>query len=127
MATDLEKTLKRMKVSVKTTELAATPACGFTPASRPWRVTLSREEGEKTSKLTVTILSGETPNVDNVITCLASDVEYSTYTLWDFAQTFNGGKNDEGTERMYKTCKRVGSRIKRFFGDSWPKVVAKAA
>lgn len=125
--TELEKALKRLKVNVKATELTATPACGFSPTSRPWRVTLSRENGEKTSKLTVTVLAGKPPGADTVVKYLAADVETCELTLWDFAQEYNGGKTDEPTERMYKSCKRVGSRVKRFFGDSWSKISTKAA
>ncbi|VVB55194.1 Uncharacterised protein [uncultured archaeon] len=126
-ATELEKTLKRMKVSVKATELAATPACGFSPTSRPWRVTLSRTEADKTVKLTITVLSGTEPNASTVVKCLAADVESCERTLWDFAQEFNQGETDEPTERMYKSVKRIGSRIKRFFGNSWANVASKAA
>lgn len=126
-ATELVKTLKRLKVSVKSTELAATPACGFSPNSRPWRVTLSREVEGKTLKLTVTVLSGNEPDLDTVVKCLVVDVETSEQTLWDFAQTYNQGDSDEPTERMYKSCKRIGSRVKRFFGTSWQNVANKAA
>ncbi len=126
-ATELEKTLKRMKVNVKATELVATPACGFSPNSRPWRVTLSREVEDKTVKLTVTLLSGKEPDPGTVVKCLAADVETCELTLWDFAQEYNQGETDEATERMYKSCKRVGSRVKRFFGTSWSNVSNKAA
>jgi hypothetical protein len=128
MATELEKTLKRMKVSLKAVELIATPACGFAPNSRPWRCTLSRETGEaKPLRLTVTVLSGTEPTLDTVIKCLVTDVETCELSLWDFAQEYNQGSTDQSTERMYKSCKRVSSRIKRLFGDSWTKVASKAA
>lgn len=125
---DLDRMLKRMKVTAKAVELGGTPACGFTPNARPWRVTLTREiKGEeKPLKLTVVILSGTEPTVSNVITCLLGDIEYSQLSLWDFAQEFNEGKTNEATERMYKSCKRVAPRTKRFFGDLLDKL-SKAA
>jgi hypothetical protein len=126
--TELEKTLKRMKISLKAVELVATPACGFAPSSRPWRCTISRETGgDKPLRLTITVLSGTEPTLDIVIKCLVTDVETCELSLWDFAQEHNDGNTDKPTERMYKSCKRVGSRVKRLFGDSWPKIVNKAA
>lgn len=129
MASELEKTLKRMRVNLKATQLIATPACGFSPTARPWRITLTRDqkEGEKPLKLTITMLSGTPPGIETVVKCLITDTKNCELTLWDFAQEFNQGETNEGTEHMYKTCKRLATRVQRFFGDSWDKVVNKAA
>jgi hypothetical protein len=121
MATnELEKTLNRMKVTLKARELPGTPARGFSPNVRNWRVTLTREvKGEeKPLKLSLVLLSPNEPTLPEVVECLASDIDAGELSLWDFAQEFNRGKTDQGTERMYQTCKRTGSRARRFFGDS---------
>lgn len=119
--TEMEKTLNRMKVSLKAIELAGTPARGFSPSVRTWRVTLSREiKGkEKPLKLTLTILSASMPTVDNVVECITEDIGDADMTLWDFAQAHGDkGKTSEAVERMYKTCKRTESRARKFFGDT---------
>lgn len=123
-ATELEKTLNRMKVTVKATELAGTPARGFTPTQRNWRVTLSKEvKDDKPLRLTLTMLSADEPTVSTVVQCLADDIEDSELSLWDFAQQYNKGKTDKSVERMHVTCKRIAPRVKRVFGDSWNKLV----
>ena len=117
---ELEKTLSRMKVTLKATELAGTPARGFSSSVRNWHVTLSREiKGEeKPLRLTLNILSAGEPTMDSIIQCLIEDIEASTLTLWEFAQDYNRGKTDTATERMYTTCKRASARAQKFFGDS---------
>lgn len=118
--TELEKTLSRMKVTIKAKELPGTPARGFSPSVRTWRTTLVREiKGEeKPLKLTLTILSPVEPTLSTVVECLTKDIEAGELTLWDFAQEFNKGKTDEATENMYATARRTASRAQRFFGDS---------
>jgi hypothetical protein len=124
---DLEKSLKRMKVTLKTSEQPSTPAHGFTPATRNWRVTLSRDVGEeKPLRLTLTILAPTEPTLATVIVCLAKDIEDGDMSLWDFAQTYSMGKTDPGTERMHKACKRTAPRVKRLFGTSWGLLTNKA-
>ena len=117
---DLEKSLKRMKITLKTVEQLTTPGRGFTPTTRSWRVILSKDVGEeKALKLSFIMLSAKEPDVVSVLTCLAKDIEDAKMTLWDFAQAYNRGKTDEGTERMHKSCKRTAPRVNRFFGNSW--------
>ena len=121
MATnELEKTLIRMKITMTSKELPGTPARGFSPSVRNWRATLTREiKGEeKPLRLTLTILSPTEPTLPTVVQCLTEDIEAGELTLWDFAHQFNRGKIDPATEHMYVTCKRTGSRARRFFGDS---------
>lgn len=120
MANELEKTLSRMKVTIKAKELPGTPARGFSSNVRTWRTTLTKEvKGEeKPLKLTLTILSPSEPTLPTVIQCLAEDIEAGELTLWDFAQQFTKGKTDEAAENMYATCKRTGTRARKFFGDS---------
>lgn len=125
--TELEKTLKRMRVTIKTVVLIATPARGFLPESRLWRVTLAKNVDEKTIKLVLNMLSKDSPTATEIIKCLIDDTEASELKLWDFAQEFNEGKTDAATEDMHKACKRIGPRIRRFFGNSWPNVVSKVA
>ncbi len=128
MSSDLDKTVKRMKVSLKATEQPTTPGHGFTLNTRCWRVILSRDTGgEKPIKLTLTVLSAEEPTVSYIVNCLNKDIADSELTLWEFAQEHNDGNTNEPTETMYKTCKRMAARVKRFFGESWVKVAAKAA
>lgn len=128
-ATELEKTLKRLKVTMKVTELTETPARGFTPGTRSWRVTLSRElkDQEKPTRFTMTMLSAKEPTIDDVMTTLSEDTQAGDMTLWDFAQSFGFAKADKAlTERSYKTAKRASGRIRRFFGDAWAKFSAAA-
>lgn len=120
---ELERTLNRMKITIKATELPGTPARGFSTNIRNWRVILTRapKSDEKALKLSLVILSSDEPTLETVVQCLAEDIEAAELTLWDFAQAFNKankGKADPTTERMYKTCKRTGSRAQKFFGDS---------
>jgi hypothetical protein len=117
---ELEKTLRKMRVSIKAVELAGTPSRGFSSEIRTWRVTLTREPkgDEKALKLSLTIISANEPNLTMVVECLADDIEAGELSQWDFTQQFNRGENDQATERMYVTCKRTCSRAKRFFGDS---------
>lgn len=124
---DLEKTLKRMKVTLKTVELITTPGHGFSPATRCWRVILSKDVGEeKPVRLTFTMLSPKAPDIAEAILCLIRDIEDAEMNLWEFAQAYNRGKTDEGTERMHKSCKRTVPRVNRFFGNSWNLVSNKA-
>jgi hypothetical protein len=120
MANEIENTLNRMKVSLKATELAGTPARGFSSSIRYWRVTLSKKvkDEEKPLRLTLSILAAEEPSMSKVIECLAADIEAGELSMWDFAQEYNRGRTDEATERMYQTCKRTCTRARRFFGDS---------
>ena len=121
MITELEKTMSRMKVTLKVTETAGTPARGFTPIIRNWRAILTRElkGDEKPLKLALTIVSQVKPTVDSVIRSIRDDIEDGTMTLWDFAQAYGiKGKTDNAVESMFKTCKRVSARAKKFFGDS---------
>jgi hypothetical protein len=121
---DLEKTLKRMKVTLKSIEQPTTPGHGFTPATRSWRVTLTRERRseEKPLKLTFILLSPTEPNMTSVVQGLMADVEDCELSLWEFAQQYGKGKTDEPNETMYKHVRRMGARITRFFGESWVKV-----
>ena len=119
--TELEKTLNRMKVTLKATELAGTPARGFSSAIRTWRVTLTREvKGEeKPLKLTLTLVCPVEPTLEAVVQCIQDDIADSDLTLWAFAQSYGiKGKSDAAIEAMYKTCKRVEARARRFFGDT---------
>jgi hypothetical protein len=106
--TELENILNRMKVSLKATELAGTPARGFSASVRNWRVTLTKKlkDEEKPLRLTLNILSAEEPTILSVIECLISDIEAGELSMWDFAQEYN------------RTCKRTCARAKRFFGDT---------
>jgi hypothetical protein len=116
--TELEKTLNRMKVTLKAIELAGTPARGFTANTRSWRVTLTRptKDTEKPLRLTITILSAAEPTINDVIQCLTEDIEAGELSLWDFAQKYNEGETKE-VEVQYKTCQRTSARARRFFGD----------
>jgi hypothetical protein len=125
---DLEKTLKRMKVTLKSIEQPTTPGHGFTPTTRSWRVTLTRERGaeEKPLKLTFVLLAPKEPDMTSVVQRLMADVEDSEFSLWEFTQQYNKGKEDPATQQMYKHVRRMGARVARFFGESWVKV-SKAA
>ena len=118
--TELENILNRMKVSLKATELAGTPARGFSASVRNWRVTLTKKlkDEEKPLRLTLNILSAEEPTILSVIECLISDIEAGELSMWDFAQEYNRGRTGEGVELMYRTCNRTCARAKRFFGDT---------
>lgn len=128
MATELEKVLSRLKVTLKARELVGTPARGFTPGVRCWRVSLERElkGSDKSLKLSMIVLSATEPTASQVMGCLIRDVESGELSLWDFAQAYGNGNTDEETERRHKTCKRIGPRVRRFFGDGWVKVVNNA-
>jgi len=118
---ELEKTLSKLKVTLKATELAGTPARGFSSTIRTWRVTLTREvKGEeKPLKLTLTLVDPVEPTLEAVVQCIQDDIADSDLTLWAFAQTYGiKGKADKATEAMYKTCKRVEARARKFFGDT---------
>jgi hypothetical protein len=125
MANELDKVLSRMKVTIKSRELIGTPGRGFTPGLRCWRVGLERAVRgvEKPLRLSLTVLSAGEPTPADVLRCLTSDVQSGELSLWDFAQAHGNGKTDLQTERMHKSCKRIGPRVKRFFGDGWPNVV----
>lgn len=126
MATELDTVLKRLKITFKSREQAGTPSRGFPPGSTLWRVTLEREVkgAEKPMRFVFGLLSPTEPTTEQVVKVLLGDVEAGELSPWDFAQAFNGGKVDEPAERAHKVCKRVGPRVKRFFGDGWPKVAA---
>lgn len=125
MATELEKVLSRLKVTLKARELVGTPARGFTPGVRCWRVSLEREVkgSDKSLKLSMIVLSPTEPTATQVMWQLIRDVKAGEMTQWDFAQAYCNGVDDEQTERMHKTCKRIGPRVLRFFGDGWTKAV----
>ncbi len=125
MANELDKMLSRLRVTVKSREVIITPARGFPAGLRLWRVGLERavKGEEKPLRLSLTLLSPDEPTTADVVRCLARDVESGELSLWDFGIAFNKGKTDPATERMHKTCKRIGPRVKRFFGDGWAKLV----
>ena len=128
MANELDKVLSRLSVTIKARELIGTPARGFSPGSRCWRVGLERKVrgAEKPLKLSLTLLSAEEPTPADVVKCLTRDVQSGELSLWDFAQAFGDGRTDPQTERMHKSCKRIGPRVKRFFGEGWAKVATQA-
>jgi len=123
---EFDKTLTKFGVSFTSKEVTGTPAQGFTPGQRYWRVSLTRKirGEEKPLKLTLTLVSENEPTAKRVIQALHGDIKAAELSLWDFAQAFAAGKTDAGTERMYKTCKRTKPRVTRFFGDQWAKVLA---
>jgi hypothetical protein len=125
MANELDRVLSRLHVTIKSRELIGTPSRGFTPTLRCWRVGLERavKGEEKPLRLSLTVLSADEPTPSDVVGYLNRDVQSGELTLWDFALAFGTGKTDPATERMHKTCKRIGPRVKRFFGDGWAKVV----
>ena len=125
MASELDKMLSRLRVTIKSREVVITPSRGFPPTLGLWRVSLERAvKGEdKPLKLNLTVLSPHEPTPVEVIATLALDVESGELSLWDFGIAYNNGKTDPHTERMHKTCKRIGPRVKRFFGDGWAKLV----
>ncbi len=124
---DLDKTLKRLKVTIKVAELTETPARGFSAENRTWRVSLTREvkDQEKPARFTMTMVSPTEPTIDDVMTTLAEDTQAGNMTLWDFAESFGlpnrTAKEKAVVERIYKITKRAGGRIRRFFGDAWVK------
>jgi len=124
MANELDKVLSRLRVTIKSREVIITPARGFPAGSRLWRVSLERavKGEEKPLRLSLTLLAPDEPTPTDVVGCLARDVESGELSLWDFGLAHNDGKTDPQTERMHKTCKRSGLRVKRFFGDWWTKV-----
>jgi len=125
--TELEKTLKRMKVTIKVTEQAGTPARGFMPNARPWRVMLSREnkDDDKPLRLTFVILSPNEPDLSMAMQALAGDIEGGDMSPWEFAQEFNKGKIDPGAERMHRTCKQTANRVRRLLGNSWSLIMTR--
>lgn len=128
MANELEKVLSRLRVTIKSREVIITPARGFPAGSRLWRVSLERavKGEEKPLRLGLTLLAPNEPTAADVVASLARDVESGELSLWDFGLAFGNGKTDPATESMHKTCKRIGPRVKRFFGDGWAKVVTQA-
>lgn len=128
MANELDRVLSRLRVTIKSREVTITPARGFPTGTRLWRVGLERavKGEEKPLRLGLTLLSLHEPTAADIIACLARDVEAGELSLWDFGLAFGNGKTDPATERMHKTCKRIGPRVKRFFGDGWAKVVTQA-
>ena len=128
MANELDKVLSRLRVTIKSREVIITPARGFPAGSRLWRVSLERavRGEEKPLRLSLTLLANDEPTPADVVGRLARDVESGELTLWDFGLAYNGGKTDPQTERMHKSCKRIGPRVKRFFGDGWAKVATQA-
>ncbi len=128
MATELEKLLSRLRVTIKSREIVITPARGFPPGTRLWRVGLERavKGEEKPLRLSFSLLGYDEPTPAHVIATLARDVEAGELSLWDFGLAFGNGKTDPATERMHKTCKRIGPRVKRFFGDGWAKLFTQA-
>jgi len=128
MANELDRVLSRLRVTIKSREVIITPARGFPAGSRLWRVSLERavKGEEKPLRLSLTLLTPDEPTATEVVGCLARDVEAGELLLWDFGIAFNKGKTDPQTESMHKTCKRIGPRVKRFFGDGWAKVLNQA-
>lgn len=124
MANELDKVLSRLHVTIKSRELVGTPSRGFTSGLRCWRVGLERtvKGAEKPLRLSLTVLSTDEPTSADVVRYLTSDVQSGELTLWDFALAYGNGKTDAQTESMHKTCKRIGPRVKRFFGEGWVKL-----
>jgi hypothetical protein len=124
MANELDKVLSRLRVTIKSREVITTPARGFPAGSRLWRVSIERAvRGEgKPLTLNLTLLAPNEPALVDAVGCLVRDVELGELSLWDFGLAFGNGKTDPATERMHKTCKRIGPRVKKFFGDGWAKV-----
>lgn len=126
-SSEFDKTLTKLGVTFTSKEVTGTPAQGFTPAQRYWRVALVRKirGQEKPLRLTLTLVSPNEPTAERVVQALQGDIKAAELSLWDFAQSFASGQTDDaGTERMHKSCKRIAPRVAKFFGEQWAKVVA---
>lgn len=122
---ELSKLLDRLGVSLVIKDMTSIPA--RTSTTRPWRTTLVRTIGRGKNaqelRYTTIMLTTIKPTTEEIVSCLLSDNDAGELKLWDFAQSFTEGATDERTECMHKACKRVGKRIKRFFGDEWGNVI----
>lgn len=125
MASELEKVLSRLHVTVKSREVIITPTRGFPAGLRLWRVSLERtvKGSDKPVKLSMTVAMPKEPTASDIVACLVGDVEAGEMTLWDFGLAFKSKAEDPQTEQSHKACKRIAPRVKRFFGDGWGKVV----
>lgn len=133
MNDELQKTLTTLGVKMTLKPILAVPARGFTTPARLWRVTLIRKVGRgkeakelrfSTPFLEESPVIGETPKTHDVVACIIRDVQASTRSLWDFAQTYSNDRPNEETGNLHRGCKRVTTRIKRFFGEMWDNVIA---
>jgi hypothetical protein len=138
MENELQRMLDRMSVTAKAKEIPGVPAQSYLAGSRCWRVVLQKvEKGtemgplgtpvpKKPIKMSVVYFSppgkGE-PQVTDVVESLVSDVAAGELTPWDFAVR-QGRALDTEVERIHKQCKRATPRVKKFFGEGWPKVSA---
>lgn len=126
----LQKVLEKLNVTAKIREIPGVLAKGSI-AARCWRVVLARpiKGEEKPKSLSVVYFApsdeGE-PKLPEVVESLAKGVIAGEQTLWDFATT-NGMSVKGDAERIHKVCKRIGPRVKKFFGDSWKNVAPKQA
>jgi hypothetical protein len=126
MSIELRTTLDKLGITVITKLVPSIPA--REAPFQPWRVTLIRKIGRgKTAqeiRLTSTILSTAEPMVDEVVTCLIDDSKAGELKLWDFAQAYTvDGATDEKTKARHQTCKKLGKRVQRFFGEIWPDIL----
>jgi hypothetical protein len=126
MANELDKVISKLGITVKAREQPGTPSRGFPNGVTLWRVTLERKvKGEdKPIRLVLSLFTAAEPTTEQVLACLRNDLQAGELTLWDFAQAYNGGNTDGTAERMHKASKRVAPRVKKFFGEGWPKVAA---
>lgn len=118
---ELHMALDSLKITAIAKDMPNIPAREST--IRPWRVTLIRTIGRgkdaQELRLSSIMLALTRPLVHDVVTCLIHDTAAGEQKLWDFAQTFSEGKTDEYTELRHKACKRIGNRVRKFFGNDW--------
>ncbi len=121
---ELHKALDNLKITAVVKDMPSVPA--RESPIRPWRITLVRTVGRgkdaQEIRLSAVMLSETRPILHDMVTSLIHDAAAGEQKLWDFAQTFAEGKIDEQTEVRHKACKRIGNRIRRFFGDDWTMV-----
>lgn len=129
----LEQALAKLGVKSTIKELVTTPAHGLPWDARAWRVALTRRigRGKEASEARLIIIAvlaleqttnGE-PTTYDVVQSLITDARAGDMTYWDFSQEHGGERSKEEVERTHDTCKKLGKRVKRFFGDTWENVL----
>jgi len=110
-------------------DLGISAECKFTgivpkdwPAdSRAWKVTLRFGKRRLTSSFYQGSAHTMEPTAADVLSCLASDARSGEETFEGFCGDC-GYNQDSRAEKIWKACKKIAPKLRRFLGDSFKRV-----
>ena len=126
---ELEEACDALGVRTKIEETDTQPPDGFVAGTRSWRVQLIL--GKR--KLTVPFYTGpglkEAPTAADVLNCIISDSTSGEMSEEEFLSEFGYEDPEDGEpnpgKKVYRACKRMAPRVRKFLGDEFDSLMNK--